>query len=114
MSWDLRRGDTSERDEVLANIAVVPLPDTDPIHGSRGPLNELWHAGQCDVARRPPTVPADPHSAEIRPFTTSATAHPALIPREAPGDPRRHPRIPQRDGLKGLLPPQIPAHPRSA
>ena len=46
MSWDLRRSDPSDRDEVLANIAVVPLPDTDPIHGSRGPLNELWHAGQ--------------------------------------------------------------------
>jgi uncharacterized protein YjlB len=45
MRWDLRRGDPSERDEVLANIAAVPLPATDPVHGSGGPLNDLWHAG---------------------------------------------------------------------
>jgi len=46
MRWDLRRGDPTERDEVLANIATVPLPPTDPIHGSGGPLNKLWHARQ--------------------------------------------------------------------
>jgi hypothetical protein len=27
-------------------------------------------------------------------FTDKTTAHPALIPHEAPGDPRRHPQIP--------------------
>jgi hypothetical protein len=27
-------------------------------------------------------------------FTDETTAHPALIPHEAPGDPRRHPQIP--------------------
>jgi uncharacterized protein YjlB len=42
MQWDLRRGDPAERDEVLANIAAVPLPDTDPVHGSDGPLIEIW------------------------------------------------------------------------
>jgi uncharacterized protein YjlB len=43
MRWDLRRGDPAERDEVLANIAAVPLPETDPVHGQDGPLTEMWH-----------------------------------------------------------------------
>jgi uncharacterized protein YjlB len=42
MRWDLRRGDPAERDEVLANIAAVPLPDADPVQGPNGALNELW------------------------------------------------------------------------
>jgi uncharacterized protein YjlB len=42
MRWDLRRGDPSEHDEVLANIARVPLPDTDPVGGAKGRLIELW------------------------------------------------------------------------
>jgi uncharacterized protein YjlB len=42
MRWDLRRGDPAERDEVLANIAAVPLPDTDPIHGASGTVTRLW------------------------------------------------------------------------
>lgn len=42
MRWDLRRGEMDERDEVLANIAAVPLPDSDPVEGSGGPLRELW------------------------------------------------------------------------
>lgn len=42
MRWDLRRDDPDERVEVLANIANVPLPDTDPVHGPGGPLSELW------------------------------------------------------------------------
>jgi uncharacterized protein YjlB len=42
MRWDLRRGDPAERDKVLANIAAVPLPDTDPLHGADGPLTDLW------------------------------------------------------------------------
>ena len=44
MRCDLRRGDPAERDEVLANIAGVPLPDADPVHGSGGPLGEIWRA----------------------------------------------------------------------
>jgi uncharacterized protein YjlB len=40
--WDLRRGDPAEHDEVLANIARVPLPETDPVAGATGPLVELW------------------------------------------------------------------------
>jgi uncharacterized protein YjlB len=45
MRWDLRRGDPAERDEVLANIAAVPLPDADPVQGPNGALNELWRDG---------------------------------------------------------------------
>ncbi len=37
MRWDLRRGDSAEHDEVLANIARVPLPDQDPVTGAHGP-----------------------------------------------------------------------------
>jgi uncharacterized protein YjlB len=44
MRWDLRRGDPAERDEVLANIAAVPLPDADPVYGADGPLPEIWGA----------------------------------------------------------------------
>lgn len=44
MRWDLRRGDPAERDEVLANIAAVPLPDADPVHGPGGPLGEIWRS----------------------------------------------------------------------
>lgn len=40
--WDLRRGDPAEHDEVLANIARVPLPEADPALGPDGPLVELW------------------------------------------------------------------------
>ena len=42
MRWDLRRGDPHEHDEVVANIARVPLPDQDPAHGRAGALRELW------------------------------------------------------------------------
>jgi uncharacterized protein YjlB len=33
MRWDLRRGDPAEHEEVLANIARVPVPDADPVRG---------------------------------------------------------------------------------
>ncbi len=44
MAWDVRRGDPREHDQVLADIAAVPLPAADPVHGSAGPLVELWRA----------------------------------------------------------------------
>lgn len=44
MRWDLRRGDPAERDEILASIEAVPLPDADPVHGPDGPLTEIWPA----------------------------------------------------------------------
>jgi uncharacterized protein YjlB len=42
MSWDLRRGDPAERDEVLQNISRVPLPRADPVEGAEGSLVGLW------------------------------------------------------------------------
>jgi uncharacterized protein YjlB len=42
MRWDLRRGDPAEYDDVVANIARVPLADTDPVAGRDGPLVDLW------------------------------------------------------------------------
>ncbi len=39
MSWDVRRGDPGEYDEVVANIAAVPVPDSDPVGGG---LSRLW------------------------------------------------------------------------
>jgi uncharacterized protein YjlB len=46
MRWDLRRGDPAERDEALANIAAVPLPDADPVHGPGGPLRKIWRGAR--------------------------------------------------------------------
>ena len=40
--WDLLRGDPAERPAALANIARVPLPESDPVHGKEGPLVRLW------------------------------------------------------------------------
>jgi uncharacterized protein YjlB len=39
MTWDVRRGNPGEYDEVTANIAAVPLPDADPVGGT---LAQLW------------------------------------------------------------------------
>lgn len=44
MWCDLRRGDPAERVEVLANIAAVPLPGSDPVGGADGPLAAIWGA----------------------------------------------------------------------
>jgi uncharacterized protein YjlB len=44
MSWDVRRGDPAEHDEVVSNIRAVPLPDADPVCGADGPLVEAWGA----------------------------------------------------------------------
>jgi uncharacterized protein YjlB len=42
MSWDLRRGDPADHDEVLQNISRVPLPKADPVEGADGSLVGLW------------------------------------------------------------------------
>ena len=49
-SWDVRRGDPSERAEVMANLAAVPLPAADPVEGAGGALHGAWSA----AARRAP------------------------------------------------------------
>jgi uncharacterized protein YjlB len=41
--WDLCTGKPEERPDVLENIRQVPLPETDPVYGSHGPLIETWH-----------------------------------------------------------------------
>jgi uncharacterized protein YjlB len=39
---DLRRGGAAERPAVERNIAGVPLPAADPVHGADGPLLRHW------------------------------------------------------------------------
>ena len=54
MWCDLRRGVPAERDEVLANIAAVPLPDTDPVAGAdavRVNLLGVWYGCRAAGAR---------------------------------------------------------------
>ena len=43
-SVDLCRGKGEERPQVLANIAQVPVPATDPIWGDKGPVFVHWRA----------------------------------------------------------------------
>lgn len=40
--WDLRTGLPEERPAVLANLAKIILPKTDPIFGENGHLIDLW------------------------------------------------------------------------
>jgi uncharacterized protein YjlB len=53
MHWDLRRGDPAEHDEVVTNIARVPLAETDPVGGRDGRLVELWAAATGPGSSRP-------------------------------------------------------------
>ena len=41
-SYDIRTGEEGERPEVLDNVRSVPLPETDPLFGEKGPLPERW------------------------------------------------------------------------
>jgi uncharacterized protein YjlB len=45
-AWDMRTGVAGERDEVLANLSRVDMPETDPVFGAQGPLLEAWHRPQ--------------------------------------------------------------------
>jgi uncharacterized protein YjlB len=40
--WDVKTGAPGERPQVLENIAQVPLPDQDPVHGTGGGLRDIW------------------------------------------------------------------------
>lgn len=42
--WDVLRGQAGERPGADHNIAAVPLPASDPVHGAAGPLLDLWSA----------------------------------------------------------------------
>lgn len=46
--WDLMRGRDGERPRADRNIANVPLPATDPVHGATGPLLDLWAAAASE------------------------------------------------------------------
>ncbi|MBM7553718.1 cupin domain-containing protein [Thalassobacillus pellis] len=43
MEYDLKTGQGLEWEEALKNIPQVPLPETDPIQGTDGPLIDIWH-----------------------------------------------------------------------
>jgi uncharacterized protein YjlB len=43
-TWDLLTGEESERPDSLENIRNTPLPNTDPLFGSSGPLLERWRS----------------------------------------------------------------------
>ena len=40
--WDLCRGEPGERPSAIENIAKVPLPATDPVGRTQGPVIEHW------------------------------------------------------------------------
>lgn len=40
--WDLNTGEADEHPRVDRNIAALPLPASDPVHGKDGPLLALW------------------------------------------------------------------------
>lgn len=40
--WDICRGEAGERQQALANLACVPMPGADPVHGPEGPLLAQW------------------------------------------------------------------------
>jgi uncharacterized protein YjlB len=40
--WDLLEGKDGERPQADENIKAVPLPQTDPVGGAKGPLLERW------------------------------------------------------------------------
>lgn len=43
---DMRVPGAGERERAFANIAAVPLPAADPVHGKPGPLLEVWGAAR--------------------------------------------------------------------
>jgi uncharacterized protein YjlB len=42
-TYDLCRATPSDRERARATIPAVPLPATDPLYGTAGPLVALWH-----------------------------------------------------------------------
>jgi len=42
--YDMCYGQEGERPLTDSNIAQVPLPELDPVHGADGPLMSTWHA----------------------------------------------------------------------
>lgn len=44
--WDMNYGKPGERPKADQNIARIPLPDTDPVYGSDGPLVKSWKSAK--------------------------------------------------------------------
>ncbi len=42
LDWDLCRATARDRETALRNLPKVPLPESDPVYGAKGPLRELW------------------------------------------------------------------------
>ena len=40
--WDLLRGLPGERPKADRNIAALPMPDSDPVYGAKGPSRHIW------------------------------------------------------------------------
>lgn len=41
-NWDTLKGEPGDLDKAMANLARVPMPDSDPVAGPGGPLLEHW------------------------------------------------------------------------
>ena len=50
---DLVKAGAAARERVLAAIAAVPLPASDPVLGAEGPLVERWRAAMSAYKQRP-------------------------------------------------------------
>ena len=40
--YDLCRGSKAEHARAIETVPTVPLPNTDPVHGEKGPLMSIW------------------------------------------------------------------------
>ncbi|HJU15962.1 MAG TPA: cupin domain-containing protein [Stellaceae bacterium] len=45
---DMRRAGAQERERAVPQIALVPLPQADPVHGGKEPLIERWRLAQAE------------------------------------------------------------------
>jgi uncharacterized protein YjlB len=44
-SWDLIREEPEKKIAAMKRIAEVPLPESDPVLGAKGPLMTMWRQG---------------------------------------------------------------------
>jgi uncharacterized protein YjlB len=47
-SYDMKNGNEEDREKIIREIASVPIPSTDPVFGSEGPLLEYWKKKPVD------------------------------------------------------------------
>ncbi|WP_051318103.1 cupin domain-containing protein [Cohnella thermotolerans] len=48
MNWNLKTAEDGGRDQALSDIQRVPLPETDPVYGNRGPLLDHWREASAE------------------------------------------------------------------